>query len=205
MYKGATKFEFKLKFEFGKEEKIKEKKIKRKRNETPNWASVTNSAHPEKPLMRPVQARRRSMGPSCLLHSPRACSLPRGTHKSSPTSGKIACAPQRSSEFVACIHHRVGVSGSIGPISMQVLPGFTTRPIIHAKVFHLWRCAECGEEPEPPQRSCCLLSTQCQRWCPWTDSGLGVKQWWSGRLDSAVNSSGGAYRRLGVHYRPQAP
>jgi hypothetical protein len=46
MYKGATKFEFKLKFEFRKEGKIKEKKIKRKRNETPNWASVTNSAHP---------------------------------------------------------------------------------------------------------------------------------------------------------------
>jgi hypothetical protein len=29
MYKGATKFEFKLKFEFGMEEKIKEKKIKK--------------------------------------------------------------------------------------------------------------------------------------------------------------------------------
>jgi hypothetical protein len=56
MYKGATKFELKLKFEFGKEEKIKEKKIKRKRNETPNWASVTNSAHPQKPTARPTRS-----------------------------------------------------------------------------------------------------------------------------------------------------
>jgi hypothetical protein len=48
VYKGATKFEFKWKCEFGNKEKIKEKKVKRKRNETPNWASVTNSAHPEK-------------------------------------------------------------------------------------------------------------------------------------------------------------
>jgi hypothetical protein len=34
VYKGATKFEFKLKFEFGKKEKIKEKKIKRENNKT---------------------------------------------------------------------------------------------------------------------------------------------------------------------------
>jgi hypothetical protein len=34
VYKGATKFEFKLKFEFGKKEKIKEKKIKREKNKT---------------------------------------------------------------------------------------------------------------------------------------------------------------------------
>jgi hypothetical protein len=32
VYKGAPKFEFKLKFEFGKKEKIKEKKIKREKN-----------------------------------------------------------------------------------------------------------------------------------------------------------------------------
>jgi hypothetical protein len=34
VYKGATKFEFELNFEFGKKEKIKEKKIKREKNKT---------------------------------------------------------------------------------------------------------------------------------------------------------------------------
>jgi hypothetical protein len=56
-------------------------------------------------------------------------------------------APQRNSEFVARIHDRVGISGSTGTITMRVLRGLTTRPVIHAIASHLWRHAEGGEGP----------------------------------------------------------